>query len=93
MQWGQRCGNWEVWNTGGGCDAWGLNLPSGGYALVTHWNDPSTPSMGQRCCVGLYDSEGDWIDEKLRYSTYYGPVTLERIEARLLSAPLDREVR
>jgi len=72
-------GQWGHWNTGGGCAALGMNLPDGGYILVTEAWGGEIPRRGERACVGKYNADGDWVDEKVQITTFYGETTLTKI--------------
>lgn len=53
----------EVWQTGGGCTAWGRRFDNAGYMLVTLAEDPMAPAFSdEQVAVGLYDAEGsEWV--------------------------------
>lgn len=54
---------WQVIGTGGGCEAWRLEIADapGVYALAT--SDLATPEIGERIEVGIYTIADDAADE------------------------------
>ena len=49
-----------VWGTGGGCEAWGLNLPNGSHIMVTDTGGAYLPDGGATL-VGLYANDEDFV--------------------------------
>jgi hypothetical protein len=47
----------EVWETGGGCQAWGRTLPDGTYIMVTDAGGSDLPD--KETLVGVYDKDGN----------------------------------
>lgn len=64
---------WYEWQTGGGCTAYGFNLPCGGqvfndprwdgrYLLITDEGGGCVPTWGDPIIVGLYDLHGEIVE-------------------------------
>lgn len=53
----------DVWHMGGGCMAWGRNLPEGGYVLVcSENNDITTDATAPEWIIGRYSDDGQtWV--------------------------------
>jgi hypothetical protein len=47
----------EVWQTGGGCQAWGRTLPDGTYIMATDPGGAYLPERETLVCV--YDKDGN----------------------------------
>lgn len=52
----------DVWQTGGGCEALGKKLPDGGCILITDSDGGCLPDYGSVCFIGRYDVEGNEAD-------------------------------
>lgn len=50
----------NVWSTGGGCAAYGLNLPDGGYLLLTDEDGLCLPEQGD-AVLGRYNANGECL--------------------------------
>ena len=46
----------DVWPTGGGCEAWGKKYANGNYTLVTNEGGTELPKVGS-CIVGSYNPD------------------------------------
>jgi hypothetical protein len=54
---------WYIWGTGGGCTAWRLDLPGGGYVLVTNGDLSHDIVDGDTPDIGVYDAEGEYLGD------------------------------
>jgi hypothetical protein len=75
--------NFECWMTGGGCEAYGMNIPGGGDVLITHWQGADLPEVGGKAIVGLNTADGYMIG-KVRFVRFDGQATFDRIANDLL---------
>lgn len=69
----------EVWHMGGGCTAWGLEGPTGSHVLVTGGDAVVPEPDDEEILVGLYDPEGEWIEDAGRVFPNTRAGTLEAI--------------
>lgn len=52
--------NFDVWPTGGGCEAYGHPLDNGGHILITAVDDPSLPEPDDKfVSIGAYDANAE----------------------------------
>lgn len=58
-----RQAGFTIWHTGGGCTAWTQEAPDGRYILITGPDATCPEADDDEIVVGLYDSDGDWIEE------------------------------
>ena len=88
------CG-FGVWHTGGGCKAWGLNIPGGSHIMLTDMDAGlfRDPELADDCwMIGSYDADGEELTECMEARDLYDALTMAMTEAlRLSSATLDPE--
>jgi hypothetical protein len=73
----------EVWHTGGGCMAYQLMLPDGGYLMITAMDEAELPADDARSvAVGRYDSDGQCVPADDSVAT---------VPCSLLTVHIDRE--
>lgn len=52
----------DIWQTGGGCVAFGKTYPNKNYTMVTDEGGANLPAHGS-CLIVTYDPEGEAIDQ------------------------------
>jgi len=72
---------WNEWQTGGGCEAFGMNYPDGSYLILTGCWGGDLPTVGHRAMVWLHSADGDPVG-KPRFIRYDGQTTLESLRSQ-----------
>lgn len=93
-------GGMQIWETGGGCTAYGLSGEHY-YALVTAWDGPELPTVddlranGGGACVGIYsnDDDNDCVEQFSVVPNMRADITLDLLQVIALAVLQDYENR